>query len=150
MKHLKKFSTEADRIAYENSSDYIEPYVSLVGQNSSVHYNRVPPNYLRFTALEDNSTLQLKKFDGDEWAELTPTANIEYSYDGFNFTEYDYTEITLFEGETIYLRGDNPNGLSTYNEENPSTFMPFSSAILLMYEYNNSSSIRFILLMNLR
>lgn len=117
MKHLKKFSTDTDRIAYERGNNYIEPYVSLVSGDSSVHYNKVPPpNYLRFTALEDGSTLQLKKRDDNEGVELTPTTNIEYSYDGFNFITYDYNEIVFSEGETVYLRGSNPDGFSTYNE----------------------------------
>lgn len=38
MKHLKKFSTDTDRIAYEISNDYIEPYVSLVSEDSDECY----------------------------------------------------------------------------------------------------------------
>lgn len=118
MKHLKKFSTDTDRIAYEISNDYIEPYVSLVGQNSSVHYNRMPPNYLRFTALEDGSTLQLKKINATNSEELTPTVDIKYSWDGFNFITYDYSELEFSEGQTIYLCGNNPDGFSSEEHEN--------------------------------
>ena len=40
MKYLKKFETENDRTSYENGESYIEPYVSYVEENNSVHYNK--------------------------------------------------------------------------------------------------------------
>ena len=38
-KYLKKFSTDSDRIEYEGSNNYIEPYVSYVDGDNGVHYN---------------------------------------------------------------------------------------------------------------
>ncbi len=39
-KYLKKFSTDSDRIEYEGSDNYLEPYVSIVEGDNSVHYNK--------------------------------------------------------------------------------------------------------------
>jgi hypothetical protein len=55
MKHLKKFSTEADRIAYERGNDYIEPYISLVSEDSSVHYNSWADDYFTTIARESGT-----------------------------------------------------------------------------------------------
>ena len=126
MKYLKKFNTENDRSAYENGESYIEPYVSYV-DGGDVHYNKKPLNYLRFTALQNNSSLELKKFDEDNWEEITPTANVEYSTDGFNWTTWDYSAIVLNQGETVYIRGNNPSGFSTINYEDDYTVHFFST-----------------------
>ena len=42
MKYLHLFSTNQIRTNYEQGNDYIEPYVSLVTEDDSVHYN-IPP-----------------------------------------------------------------------------------------------------------
>ena len=39
MKYLHSFSTNQIRTNYEQGNDYIEPYVSLVTEDDSVHYN---------------------------------------------------------------------------------------------------------------
>lgn len=39
MKYLHSFSTNQTRTNFEQSQDYIEPYVSLVTEDDSVHYN---------------------------------------------------------------------------------------------------------------
>lgn len=39
MKYLRLFSTNQIRTNYEQGNDYIEPYVSLVTEDDSVHYN---------------------------------------------------------------------------------------------------------------
>lgn len=39
-KYLKKFSTDPERVEYEGSENYLEPYVSLVEGDNSVHYNK--------------------------------------------------------------------------------------------------------------
>lgn len=63
-------------------------------------------NYLAFTALEDGSTIALKNKDN--------TPNVEYSMDRENWTTWDYSAISLNEGETVYMRGNNENGFSHY------------------------------------
>ena len=40
--YLKLFETENNRTAYENSESYIEPYVSYVEGDNTVHYNKPP------------------------------------------------------------------------------------------------------------
>ncbi len=39
-KYLKKFSTDSARVEYEGSENYIEPYVSYVEVDNTVHYNK--------------------------------------------------------------------------------------------------------------
>ena len=58
---------------------------------------------MKFTAT-GNSTLGI--INGG----VTP--NLEYSTDGKNWIEWDYSTLTINDGESIYLRGDNPNGFS--------------------------------------
>lgn len=39
-KYLKSFSMDSERLAYEGSENYIEPYISYVDENDSVYYNK--------------------------------------------------------------------------------------------------------------
>lgn len=56
-------------------------------------------NYLRFTALEDNSSVR--------WSNVqTYTPDIQYSKDGYTWTQYT-EEITVNEGEFLMFKGDN-------------------------------------------
>lgn len=47
--YLKLFSTDNDRVTYEGGNDYIEPYVSYVEEDNSVHYNK--PKETRVVAV---------------------------------------------------------------------------------------------------
>ena len=40
MKYIKLFDIDSDRVSYEDSENYIEPYVSYVEEDYSVHYNK--------------------------------------------------------------------------------------------------------------
>ena len=40
LENIKLFATSTDRSTYEDSENYIEPYVSLVEGDNSVHYNK--------------------------------------------------------------------------------------------------------------
>ena len=40
MKYLKKFETDSERVEYEDSENYLEPYVSYVDGDNTVHYNK--------------------------------------------------------------------------------------------------------------
>ena len=42
-----------------------------------------------------------------------PNIKFEYSFDGVNWKDWDLTELTIEKGTPLYLRGDNPNGIST-------------------------------------
>lgn len=39
-KYLKKFSTDPERVEYEGGGSYLEPYVSYVDGDNTVHYNK--------------------------------------------------------------------------------------------------------------
>lgn len=76
----------------------------------------VPPTptnkYLCFTANTANSTIGMTHY-GTNATTTQPTIYI--STDGRNFSEWDYSTITLVnQGDKVWMYGDNPNGL-TYN-----------------------------------
>ena len=48
-KYLKKFSTDSARVEYEDSENYLEPYVSYVEGDNTVHYNK--PKETRVVAV---------------------------------------------------------------------------------------------------
>ena len=47
-KYLKLFETDSERVGYEDSESYLEPYVSYVEGDNSVHYNK-PPFFCKLT-----------------------------------------------------------------------------------------------------
>ena len=57
-KFLKKFSTDSARVEYEDSENYLEPYVSYVEGDNTVHYNK-PPFFCKLT-LSDDSVVELE------------------------------------------------------------------------------------------
>lgn len=80
----------------------------------------VIPDYLCFTSSQDGSTVSLNNDlinSGSNWP------NVEYSTDGSNWTTWDFSAITLDNGNKLYLRGNNPNGFSLHpnnsSEEKP-------------------------------
>jgi len=71
----------------------------------------VIPDYLCFTSSQDGSTVSLNNDlinSGSNWP------NVEYSTDGSNWTTWDFSAITLDNGNKLYLRGNNPNGFSLH------------------------------------
>ena len=54
-KYLKKFSTDPARVEYEGSNDYIEPYVSYVEGDNTVHYNKFKAILIATYNVEDTS-----------------------------------------------------------------------------------------------
>lgn len=58
MKYLKLFETENDRTSYENGESYIEPYVSYVEGDNSVHYNK--PKFFCKLTLSDDSIVEIE------------------------------------------------------------------------------------------
>lgn len=54
-KYLKLFDTDSERITYENSQNYIEPYVSYVEGDDSVHYNKVETRLVATYSVTDAS-----------------------------------------------------------------------------------------------
>ena len=68
----------------------------------------VPPiednEYLNFKAIE-NTKLTIRNCNN---------VDIKYSYDKITWTQWDYSDVNLPSGTTIYLKGYNPNGFSGY------------------------------------
>lgn len=62
---------------------------------------------LKFTAVGVTSTINLKGGSGDK-----TNVKVYKSTDATNWTEWDYEDITLNAGESIYIKGDNKNGFS--------------------------------------
>ena len=71
-------------------------------------------NALSFTAL-DNSVISFVK--ATDYPEVFPI-NMQYRYEyEHNFKDFGTDYIRLNKGEKIYVIGDNPNGLSYYDED---------------------------------
>ena len=106
-KYLKEFELISQYEEYINSDMAILPNVSIINDINGVYYNpKVPkgPNYLKFIAEEDNSTISLN-------AGTSP--DIKYSLNGGDWTQWDYSAITLNTGDTVCMKGNNSNGFST-------------------------------------
>jgi hypothetical protein len=105
MSHLRRFRTLSEYEIFRNSDEWVTPNVSAINDIDTIMYNPYEKNnYLRFTSLED-STISLIN-NGDN------TPNVEYSFDGINdWTTWDYSAISLPAGTTVYMRGNNPDGL---------------------------------------
>ena len=104
-KYLKKFELTSQYEEYINSDMAILPNVSLTNDNNIVHYNPFL-NYLKFTAEEDNSTISLN-------SKTSP--DIKYSLNEGEWTQWNYSAITLNTGDTVRMKGNNINGFSTSN-----------------------------------
>ena len=134
-KYLKEFELISQYEEYINSDMAILPNVSIINDINGVYYNpKVPkgPNYLKFTAEEDNSTISLN-------SKTSP--DIKYSLNGGDWTQWDYSAITLNTGDTVCMKGNNSNGFSTsdssYNEFNMTGKIGASGNIMsLLYEDN--------------
>ena len=105
-KYLKEFELISQYEEYINSDMAILPNVSIINDINGVYYNPKVPNYLKFTAEEDNSTISLN-------ASTSP--DIKYSLNGGDWTQWDYSAITLNTGDTVRMKGNNSNGFSTSN-----------------------------------
>ena len=130
-KYLKQFELTAQYEEYINSNVALFPNVSVTNDDNKVHYNPIP-NYLRFTAEEDNSTISLT-------SKTSP--DIKYSLNGGTWTQWDYGAITLDMGDTVYIKGNNSGGFSTssrnYNQFQMTGKISASGNIMsLLYEDN--------------
>ena len=93
---------------YENNISNLligESSVTSVYVGSDLVYSSTPiPNYLQFTAVSGDATIGMSG---------TATPNVSYSFDGTNWTTWDYSDITIPSGSTVYVKGNNSNGFST-------------------------------------
>ena len=83
-----------------------------------------PESILRFTST-GNSTISL----GSEVSSDTWQPDVKYSLDGCNtWTQWDYSTISLTNGQTVYFRGYNPNGFTNDSYQNRRFYMTGSLA----------------------
>ncbi len=91
---------EIDKIIYRGNDTYTRLY-----RGSVLEYER-KIDYLSFTALEDSTI-------GTEiTGTISPTPNVEYSRDKTTWSDLTTTTVSLTAGDTIYVRGNNPNSFS--------------------------------------
>ena len=100
----------ADKIIF-NDIKYDKVYK---GSELVVETEREPAKTLSFTALENSVISFVKAIDDPNVFPI----NLQYKYEyDSNFTDWGTDSIRLNKGEKIYVRGDNPNGLSYYDED---------------------------------
>ena len=108
-KYLKLFDTDSERITYENSQNYIEPYVSYVEGDDSIHYNK-PPFFCKLI-LSDDSVVELegsgeltKAMVSDQYKNTLVSAEIGKLCSSIGTTTFDncsgLTSVTIGSGVT--------------------------------------------------
>ena len=59
---------------------------------------------------EGTSTISLAK-EGEP-----SNISLEYSYDGVDWSKWDFSDLTINQGDTLYIRGNNPSGFNSSHE----------------------------------
>ena len=67
-------------------------------------------NAIKFIS-EGTSIISLAKIG------IPPSVSLEYSYDDTDWSEWDLSALTINQDDTLYVRGNNPDGLSHDNED---------------------------------
>lgn len=67
----------------------------------------VLPDYLCFTSQQDGSTIGISNNGNSR-------PNVEFSFDGSVWNDWDYSDITLDSGKKVYMRGNNPGGFTSF------------------------------------
>lgn len=112
-KYLKEFELTSQYEEYINSTIAVLPNVSLVKEIPEVFYNPVIENdiknYMKFTVSE-GGTIRAYFIMGNDNDSTSPDMN--YSYDGIVWQQWDFSELTLNAGQNLYFKGYNENGFS--------------------------------------
>ena len=66
-------------------------------------------NAIKFIS-EGASTISLAKI-GEP-----PSVSLEYSYNGVDWSNWDFSNLTVNSGDTLYIRGNNPSGFSSFSD----------------------------------
>ena len=66
-------------------------------------------NFLQFTAVDGDAKIGLSE---------ATSPDVQYSFDGKSWIAWDYKEITIPNGSTVYLKGNNPDGFSKFYHHN--------------------------------
>ena len=100
-----------EKLRDENQSTYVNGNNSVTNEEiDSIFYVKPKPKkYLTFEALEDNSTISLSSANDPD---------VKYSLNGGEWTQWDYSAITLNTGDTVRMKGNNSNGFSKSNSYN--------------------------------
>ena len=106
-KFIKKFSTDSARVEYEGSNDYLEPYVSYVEGDNSVHYNKVETKLIAYYDIQDisapttiftyyDSSVKSIDIDGKETISEFSQGDITYQFDsvGEHIIKYEFNDPT--------------------------------------------------------
>lgn len=91
---------EVDKIIYRGNDTYTKLY-----KGDTLEYQK-KIDYLSFTALESSSVGTVIT------GTISPKPNIEYSKNKTDWFDLTATTVSLNEGETIYIRGNNPKSFS--------------------------------------
>ena len=91
------------------------------------------PDCLCFTATQQNSTVGMTHYGTNQ---STTTPVLYYSTDGINFSQWDFSTITLANiGDKVYFYGDNPTGIgknvTLFSSNGYSTFVINNGAVSL-------------------
>ena len=99
MNNIFIYNNDIDGLQFGSSS------VSKVYFGSNLVYEDTP-NYLQFTAVNGDATIGMSG---------STNPNVSYSFDGTNWTTWDYSNLTIPSGSTVYMKGNNPNGFNSLN-----------------------------------
>ena len=93
-KYLKKFSTDSARVEYEDSENYLEPYVSYVEGDNTVHYNKAETKLIVTYGVENASNpTQLYMYVNQQDMTILGA-------DMFSKVEIDETEVAVADLDT--------------------------------------------------
>ena len=76
MKHIKAFTTQTEVATYEQSSNYVEPYIGASYDSVAAHYNHNTPVYKQFYDYDDE-THQYNLYEQVEYIENPSNAYID-------------------------------------------------------------------------
>ena len=105
--YLKLFDTTAQRLAYEDGMDYVEPYVSYTEGDREIHYNKGIDYTEALTfKMISGGTITFKKIDAD-----APTVTLQYKKndeDWVSFTSSTTARvINVVAGDKVIFKGNN-------------------------------------------
>ena len=101
MKNIRLFDTKAEY----NAATLDYPNVAYVKETDEVIMQKTNPlaEYLNFTATNGDATISMSG---------SSAPNVSYSFDKNTWTTWDYSNLTIPNGSTLYLKGNNSNGFN--------------------------------------
>ena len=107
-KYLKLFETDSERVEYEDSNDYIEPYVSYVEGDNTVHYNKFVETKLVVTYGVENASnpTQLYAYANQQGAPFTVLGADMFSKVEIDGTEVAVADLDTASGQTQFSVGE--------------------------------------------